>query len=188
MDGVLQNPILGQADALETTVGPQWGTGASDSAQETKQSEKAPPILDTGPAHKHWNATNHAKSNDKEKHIKWESCNRPCAISAARVYRRHGWIKSPALFVHHCSISFSDVHTIGEHDVLVNSENGSVQLYWHLMMVPVKMSFFIQATHEEKSLGAEVDVGKMTGITDPFLKVVICVDVGEVCVGICFSC
>lgn len=44
MDGVLQNPILGQADALETTVGPQWGTGASDSAHETKQSEKAPPI------------------------------------------------------------------------------------------------------------------------------------------------
>lgn len=56
------------------------------------------------------------------------------------------------------------------------------------MMVPFKMSLFIQATHEEKTLGAEVDVGKMTGITDPFLKVVICVDVGEVCVGICFSC
>ncbi len=39
-----QNPVIGQADALETAVGPQWGTGASDSAQETKQSKKAPPI------------------------------------------------------------------------------------------------------------------------------------------------
>ncbi len=39
-----KNPVIGQADALETAVGPQWGTGASDSAQETKQSKKAPPI------------------------------------------------------------------------------------------------------------------------------------------------
>ncbi len=56
----------------------------------------------------------------------------PCAISAARVYRRLGWIKSPALFVHNSSISLNDVRT--QHDVLVNCENGSVQLYWHLMV------------------------------------------------------
>lgn len=89
-------------------------------------------------------------------------------------------------------ISFSDVHTIGEHDVLVNSENGSVQLYWHLMIkwshLKCLFIYLGNPRRKIKTLGAEVDVVKKTGITDPFLKVVICVDVGEVCVGICFSC